>query len=106
MRRGDLILVCLVALVVPLMAAAAKAEENLPAKRLMCQGEARERIKPRGRPNGSLYEAVVRRRHEYVQDCMARAPSEPKSKATGSVTPKAPAQQAGAKVHKARRSTR
>jgi hypothetical protein len=102
--RADLLLMCMAALAVPLVPVASMAEENLPAKRQLCQSEARERIKPRGRADGSLYPALIRKRHGYVQECMARAPGEPKSKATGSITTKAPAQPAGAKTHKPQRS--
>lgn len=100
-------LICSFALAAAFVPALVNAEENLPAKRSMCQTEARERIRPRGRADGSLYQAVVRKRHEYVQECMTRAPIEPKSpSATGSIRSKAPAQSGGATERRASKSKR
>lgn len=52
------------------------ADEDLPAKRELCQTEARERIKARRGNGPDLYEITTRARQSYIRECMARAPED------------------------------
>ena len=65
------------------------ADEDLAAKRGLCQTEARERIKPPHAGSVDLFQITMESRQAYVRECMARAPSPPVS--TGLVNePKKP----------------
>ncbi len=50
------------------------ADEDLAAKRKLCQTEARQRIKPPGSISVELFKIAVESRQVYIRECMARAP--------------------------------
>ena len=58
------------------------ADEDLAAKRELCQREARQRIKPPGPVSVELFKITLESRQVYVQECMARAPMDPVSRAS------------------------
>jgi hypothetical protein len=51
---------------------AAKADEDLVAKREACRTEAKERIAPRSNTGTDAYRRIVERRNTYVAQCMAK----------------------------------
>ena len=59
------------------------ADEDLAAKRALCQAEARQRIKPPHAGPVDLFQITMESRQVYVRECMARAPAP--SVSTGSV---------------------
>ena len=59
------------------------ADEDLAAKRGLCQTEARQRIKPPHAGSVDLFQITMESRQTYVRECMARAPAP--SVSTGSV---------------------
>src|SRR3712207_4177548 len=54
---------------------AAVADEDLVAKRELCQSEARQRFKPPQAGSFDLLKITIESRQAYVRDCMARDPS-------------------------------
>jgi hypothetical protein len=48
----------------------ALADEDLVAKREMCQAEAGQRIKPRGAVSPEVARKLIGRRMEFVRECM------------------------------------
>ena len=52
---------------------AARADENLVAKREACRQEARLAIAPKGKIGVDTFQRIMKRRVEHVSQCMARA---------------------------------
>ncbi len=73
---------CLLTTALLVLSTGLRADEDLAAKRELCQTEARQRIKP-PRPNSvELFKIAVESRQVYVRECTARALIDPVSTAS------------------------